>query len=169
MISNTSLLAVFIKFILTCIVFLALLSVPKISLSVYWKEKNAIQIHIWLKCTFIEWKLAWKYKWGAAKMFRFLRRTFSRRNRRPPAPFQPVKRSSQVLVSNNDGLIRFLCLAKDANFSFISFCMHFWSKKKHIPAPKNVRETITCHVVLLDGSDITVGELPFQDIAPIWF
>merc|ERR1712187_240522 len=72
-----------------------------------------------------------------ARMFRFLRRTFSRRNRnhRPPA-FQPVKRSSQ-----------------------------------HIPSPKNVRETITCHVVLLDGSDITVdvpksekGEYLFRKI-----
>ena len=33
--------------------------------------------------------------------------------------------------------------------------------EKHIPAPKNCKkgDIITCHVLLLDGSDITVGEL----------
>ena len=31
-------------------------------------------------------------------------------------------------------------------------------KLKHIPAPPKCRDTITCHVVLLDGSDITVGK-----------
>merc|ERR1712142_639225 len=62
------------------------------------------------------------------QMLRFLRRTFSRRDRnRPQQNVKPVRPSSQ-----------------------------------HIPAPPKCRDTITCHVVLLDGSDITV-DVPRQE------
>lgn len=70
-------------------------------------------------------------------MLRFLRRTFSRRDRnRPQQNVKPVRPASQ-----------------------------------HIPAPPKCRDIIPCHVVLLDGSDITVdvprpekGEYLFRKI-----